>query len=139
MEHLLGCFFLFEVQMFKVNIKNIRTSCEISSKLQTKAPQRRHLDRSGVFIVNFVHTFHTEHIWSYIFIVDFEHVNPAKNRLTLKIVLLMRTNTRGHTLPQAGFVSESLYENSGRHWTNNIIGTSHVVKLTTQKQQRKKN
>ena len=48
--------------MFKVNIKNIRTSREISSKLQTKAPQRRHLDRSGVFIVNFAHTFHSEHI-----------------------------------------------------------------------------
>ena len=45
-----------------LEIWHIRTSCEISSKLQTKAPQRRHLDRSGVFIVNFVHTFHPENI-----------------------------------------------------------------------------
>ena len=44
-----------------------------------------------------------------------EHVNPAKNRSTLKIVLLMLTNTRGQILVRAGFVSKLLSENSGRH------------------------
>ena len=37
--------------MFKVN-GNTRATCEICLKL-TKAPERRHLCRSGVFIVNF--------------------------------------------------------------------------------------
>ena len=63
--------------------------------------------------------FYFEHICPYVFNIDFEHVNPVKNRSVLKIVLLMRTNTRGHTIAQAGsqagFVSESLFENSGGH------------------------
>ena len=63
----------------------------------------------------FEHTFHFEHICRYVFNIDFEHVNPAKNRSALKFVLLMRTNTRGHILARAGFVSEFLSENSRRH------------------------
>ena len=39
--------------MFKVNNKNIRTRCEICSKLTIKAPKRRHWLRTGAFIVNF--------------------------------------------------------------------------------------
>ena len=40
--------------MFKVNKRNTRTRCEISSKLAINAPRRR----SGVFIVNFEHISH---------------------------------------------------------------------------------
>ena len=39
--------------MFKVKNKNIRTRCEICSKLTIKAPERHHWHCSGVFIVNF--------------------------------------------------------------------------------------
>ena len=38
--------------MFESNNKNIRTRCEICSKLTIKTPERR---RTGVFIVNFEH------------------------------------------------------------------------------------
>ena len=65
--------------------------------------------------INFEQTFHFEHICPYVFNIDFEHVNPAKNRSALKVVLFMRPNTRGHTLARAGFVSKSLSENSWRH------------------------
>ena len=66
--------------------------------------------------INFEHTFYFEHICPYVFNIDFEHVNPAaKNRSALETVLLMRTNTRGHILARASFVSKSLSENSGRH------------------------
>ena len=86
--------------MFKFDIKNVRTSCKIPSLL---------------LILNIL--FYFEHIC--VFNIDFEHVNPVKNRSALKIVLLMRTNTRGHTIAQAGsqagFVSEWLFENSGGH------------------------
>ena len=44
--------------MFKVNNRNTRTRCEICSKLTIKTPERRHLHRSGVFIVNFEHISH---------------------------------------------------------------------------------
>ena len=65
--------------------------------------------------INFEHTFHFEQICPYVFNIDFEHVNPAKNWSDLKVVLFMPTNTRGHILTRAGFVSKSLSENSGRH------------------------
>ena len=84
MKHVLGCFFLLEIYMFKFNIKNIRTSCEISSSCTQKHQN-----------INFEHTFHFGHIYPCVFNIDFEHVNPAKNRSALKIVLLMRTDTRG--------------------------------------------
>ena len=41
--------------MFKVNIRNTRTRCEICSKLTIKTPERR---GSGVFIVDFEHVSH---------------------------------------------------------------------------------
>ena len=44
--------------MFKVNNKNTRTSCEICSKLTMKTPERRHWRRSSVFIVNSEHISH---------------------------------------------------------------------------------
>lgn len=88
--------------MFKFDIKNVSTSCKIPSLL---------------LILNIL--FYFEHICPYVFNIDFEHGNHVKNRSALKIVLLMRTNTRGHTTAQAGskagFVSESLFENSGGH------------------------
>ena len=102
MKHLLGCFFLLEIYLFKFNIKNIRTSSEISSNCKQKHQN-----------INFEHTLHFERIRPYVFNIDFEHVNPAKIRLALKVVLLMRTNTRGHILARASFVSKSLSENSG--------------------------
>ena len=39
--------------MFNVNNRNIKTSCEICSKLTLKIQERRHWRRSGIFIVNF--------------------------------------------------------------------------------------
>ena len=44
--------------MFKVNNRNNRARCEICSKLTIKTTERRHLRRSGVFIVNFEHISH---------------------------------------------------------------------------------
>ena len=44
--------------IFKVNIKNTRTRCEMCSKFTKKTPERRHLGLSGVFIVNFAHIPH---------------------------------------------------------------------------------
>ena len=41
------------IYLFKFNIKNTRTMCEIWSKLTIKTPERRHWSRSGVFIVNY--------------------------------------------------------------------------------------
>ena len=41
--------------MFKVKNRNIRTRCEICSKLAIKIPERRHWRRSDVFNVNFEH------------------------------------------------------------------------------------
>ena len=46
------------IYLFKVNNRNIRTRCEICSKLTIKTPGRRHWLRSGVFIVNFDHISH---------------------------------------------------------------------------------
>ena len=44
--------------MFKINNRNSRTRCEISSNLIIKTPERRHWRCSGVFIVNFEHISH---------------------------------------------------------------------------------
>ena len=44
--------------MFKVNNRNARAGGEICLKLTIKTPERRHLRRSGVFIVNFEHISH---------------------------------------------------------------------------------
>ena len=41
------------IYLFKVKKGNIRTLCEICSKLTIKKPQRRHRRRFGAFIVNF--------------------------------------------------------------------------------------
>ena len=46
------------IYMFKVNNRNTRTKCEISSKLTIKTPERRYWRRFGVFIVNFEHISH---------------------------------------------------------------------------------
>ena len=44
--------------IFKVNIRNTRTSCEICSKLTIKTPEWRYWRRPGVFIGNFDHILH---------------------------------------------------------------------------------
>ena len=41
--------------MLKVDNRNNRTRCEISSKLILKTPERRHWRHFGDFIVNFEH------------------------------------------------------------------------------------
>ena len=41
--------------MFKVNNRNTRTRCRMSSKLTTNTPERCLWRRPGVFIVNFEH------------------------------------------------------------------------------------
>ena len=46
------------IYLLKVNNRNIRTRCEICSKLTIKTPERRHWRLSGVFIVNFKHISH---------------------------------------------------------------------------------
>ena len=40
------------IYLLKVNNRNIRTRCEICSKLAIKTPERRQWRRSGVFIAN---------------------------------------------------------------------------------------
>ena len=52
--------------IFKVNIRNTRTSCEICSKLTIKTPEWRYWRRSGVFIVNFeqVNASWVPYLWS---------------------------------------------------------------------------
>ena len=47
-----------DIYLLKVNDRNTRTRCEISSKLTIKTPDGRHWRRSGVFIVNFEHISH---------------------------------------------------------------------------------
>ena len=44
--------------LLNVNNRNTRTKCEICSKLTMKILERRHWDRSGIFIVNFEHISH---------------------------------------------------------------------------------
>ena len=44
----------YALYMFKVNDRNTRKRCEISSKLTIKTPELRHWRFPGVFIVNFL-------------------------------------------------------------------------------------
>ena len=46
------------IYLLKVNNRNTKTRCEMCSKLTTKALERRHWRRSGVFNVNFKHISH---------------------------------------------------------------------------------
>ena len=46
--------------MFKVNIRNGITRCEICSKLKIKIPERHQWGRSGVFFVNPEHISHID-------------------------------------------------------------------------------
>ena len=41
------------IHLFKVSSRNTRKRPDICSKLTMKIPERRHLGRSGVFIINF--------------------------------------------------------------------------------------
>ena len=46
------------IYLLKVNNRNIRTRCEICSKLKIRTSERHQWRRSGVFIVNFEHISH---------------------------------------------------------------------------------
>ena len=46
------------IYLFKFNNRNTRKRCQKCSKLKIKTPERRHWNRSGVFIVNFEHISH---------------------------------------------------------------------------------
>ena len=61
--------------------------CKTCSKLSIKAPERCHLRRSGVFIINFEHI---SHLFSKVPIVDFEQVNVCLE--TASIVLFSLAN-----------------------------------------------
>ena len=63
-------FYPANIYLFKVNNKNTRKRCEISSKLTIKPPERCQWRRSGDFIVNFEHV---SQLYS-LPIVDFEPV-----------------------------------------------------------------
>ena len=54
------------IYLLKVNNRNIRKSCEISSKLTIKTPDRRHWRRTGVFIVDFEHISHLYVLFSFL-------------------------------------------------------------------------
>ena len=45
--------FTGNINLLKINERNVRKRCEIYLKLTIKAPERRHWRRSGIFIVNF--------------------------------------------------------------------------------------
>ena len=47
-----------KIYLLKVNNRDTRKRCKISSKLTIKTPERRHWRRSDVFIVNFEHISH---------------------------------------------------------------------------------
>ena len=59
------------IYLFKFNNGNTSKKCEICLKLKMKTPERRHVRRSVVLIVNF------EHITYIVSIVDFEQVNVS--------------------------------------------------------------
>ena len=59
--------------MFKVNNKNIRTSCKTRSKLTIETPEQRQWSHSGVLIVNIEHIPYL--VLSPVSIVNFEQVN----------------------------------------------------------------
>ena len=46
-------FYPADYYMFKISNGNIRTRCEIPSKLTITTPEQRQWHRSGVFFVNF--------------------------------------------------------------------------------------
>ena len=60
------------IYLLKVNNRNTRIRCEISSKLTIKIPERRHWRRSSIFIFN------SEHISHLLIEIDnFEQVIPG--------------------------------------------------------------
>ena len=65
--------------MFKVNNRDIRTRCEIRSKLTIKTSERRRWRRSVLFIVNFEHILHSSILPIYfsVSIVNLEQVNTS--------------------------------------------------------------
>ena len=56
--HCFNPFYPADNYPFKVNNRNVRTRCEIYSKLIIKILEQRHWRRSGTFIVNFEHISH---------------------------------------------------------------------------------
>ena len=62
------------VHLFKANIENTRTMCDICSKLTMNTSERSHRRHSGVFIVNFEWI---SHIVLALPLLDFEQVNTG--------------------------------------------------------------
>ena len=60
--------------LFKVDIRKTKTSCEICSKFTLKTPEQRHWRLSGVFILLF-RTYLTP--CSSVSVINFEHVNTG--------------------------------------------------------------
>ena len=58
-----------KANVFKFNIRNINTRCEICSKLTMKTPEQRQRCRFSVLVDNFEHVLHLVRI------ADFEKVN----------------------------------------------------------------
>ena len=75
------------IYLLKVNNKNIRTKCEIYSKLSIRTPELNHWLRSGLFIINLEHILHLVLVFlllgtyfascSSVSIVNFEKVNAG--------------------------------------------------------------
>ena len=59
-------FYLASIYLLKVTNRNTRKRCKTCSKLTIKTPQRRHWQRSGVFIVNFEHISHLVLVFLYL-------------------------------------------------------------------------
>ena len=57
-KHLTGTAVPAGIYLLKVNNRNTRIWCEISSKLTIKTPEQGHWCRSGVFIVSSEHISH---------------------------------------------------------------------------------
>ena len=73
--------------MLKVNNVNTKTICEICSKLTIKTPDRRHLCRSDIFMVNFEQISHCFGVS----IVGFERVNAGWEVFVQRTIIMKIT------------------------------------------------
>ena len=75
------------IYLLKINNRNIRTMCEIYSKLVKKTLEQGQECRSGVFFVNFEQISHI--VLVFLCIVDFEQVNVGWGTLKFAIIFLV--------------------------------------------------
>ena len=98
--------------MFKFNLRNTNTRCEICSKLTIKTPERSHWCHSGVFI-NFEHVSHLVLVVS---IVNFEQVNASwtsfpemfTQKSVLTVILLVNCAQKSKRFREALNLTEKL-------------------------------